>query len=72
MTYIKSIFAGIILLIGFIALFTFGSEWLMHFDARWAMGEYPFISLLTMLVVFLAGFLWQFRQISKHRASSPR
>jgi hypothetical protein len=60
--YVKSILTGTALLIGCIAVFTFALAQLMHLDARWIMGRYPFISLPMMLAIFVTGVFWQFRR----------
>ena len=65
MIYVKSILAGLALLLGCVALSVFGvSEW---YDLRAIMGAFPLISLPTMLAIFAVGFLWQFRRTSKPR-----
>jgi hypothetical protein len=66
MIYIESILAGIVLLIGCVALFTLGLAAAM-LDARWVMGHYPFISLPTMVAIFATGFLWQLRRAARRR-----
>jgi hypothetical protein len=64
MIYLKSLLAGIALLIGCVALFT-QTLGMINLDARYMMGHYPFISLPIMLVVFAIGFLGQFHRGSR-------
>ena len=70
MIYVKGILAGMVLLIGCIAFFTFALS-AINLDLRAIMGAFPFISLPTMLAVFVIGFLLQYRRVSKRRVPSP-
>ena len=65
MIYLTSTLAGIVLLIGCVTLLTLALPHLMSLDARWVMGQYPFISLPTMLALFAIGFLLQFRRAAR-------
>ncbi len=71
MIYIKSIFAGAGLLIGCVALFTF-AIFAIHIDLRAIMGEFPFVSLVMLLAIFVVGFQLQFRRSSKRHVPTAR
>jgi hypothetical protein len=62
MIYLKSILAGMVLLVAGIAAFTYALEAAFFLDLRAIMGSFPIVSLLTMLAVFVVGFLWRFRR----------
>jgi hypothetical protein len=52
---------GIVAVVVTVALLTcFAAT--IHIDARWLMGEYPWISLPSILFVFVLAFGWQFRK----------
>ena len=63
MIYVKSIFAGTVVVIVCIGLFTLAFS-TVNIDLRAIMGVFPVVSLVTMLAVFVVGFLWQFRRTS--------
>jgi hypothetical protein len=71
MIYVKSIFAGTVVVIVWIGLFTLAFS-TVNIDLRAIMRVFPVVSLVTMLAVFVVGFLWQFRRTSVRRTSSPR
>jgi hypothetical protein len=72
MIYLSSTLAGIVLLIACVILFTFSLPELMHLDARWVMGQYPFISLPMMVAIFGIGFLLQFRRATRKVKREPK
>lgn len=67
-TCFRSILVGLITLIGSIALFTAALS-TIHYDARFIMCRFWFVSLPTMILIFATGFVWNYRRRHRHTDS---